>query len=223
MAHPTTTRGFASRVALVVGVMANASLATEPTEPTEPTPHVPASTPTAGATAPPAATPAGAAPAAAKAPATAALPRDLSLPAPTPASPEIPRAVAPTAVDRAPLLPALGSIQSDDAGAPLVVPVSLGILGFAAVTVGTVSGIFALENKGYAEDHCSSTQQLCDEIGIAANREGRLLAAVSGVTLAFGGLAVVGAFAIYRSSDDRTAFSAGATPSGGQLRLSHRW
>lgn len=144
-----------------------------------------------------------------------------------------PGASEPSTADSLPApLPAPGPSQSssaspppvDDSSAPSnLVPIVLGSVGLSAVIVGTVTGLLALEEKGYTEDHCSSTQHLCDATGIAAAERGRTLAAVSAATLALGGLAVVGAFVLYRSEGDRAVLATRPTTAGAVLHLETTW
>ena len=64
----------------------------------------------------------------------------------------------------------------------------MGAIGMSGISVAGVTGFLALNQKGIAEDHCSSTLQLCDAAGKAANDTGRTLRDISSFAWIVGGL-----------------------------------
>jgi hypothetical protein len=63
-----------------------------------------------------------------------------------------------------------------------------GAIGLSGVSVGGTTGFLAMNQKAIAEDHCSSTVQLCDARGRAANETGRALRDISTAGFIVGGL-----------------------------------
>jgi hypothetical protein len=108
------------------------------------------------------------------------------------------RASAPASVPRAPLY------FSEPSG-PSAPPVALflGGLGIAGVAVGATAGLLTLEEKGIAEDHCSSTLRVCDTVGVQANENGLTLSRVSLVGFLVGALGIGGAIVLWHSPDRR--------------------
>lgn len=66
----------------------------------------------------------------------------------------------------------------------------LGAIGLSAISVAGVTGFFAMNQKGVAEDHCSPTLRLCDGVGRQASETGRALRDVSTAAWIVGGLSV---------------------------------
>ena len=66
----------------------------------------------------------------------------------------------------------------------------LGAIGLSAISVATVTGFFAMNQRGVAEDHCSPTLRLCDGAGRQASETGRALRDVSTVSWIVGGVGV---------------------------------
>lgn len=91
------------------------------------------------------------------------------------------------------------------------------------LTVGTITGVTALEQKGHAEDNCSPSQRLCNAAGVEANDEGRTLAMISAATLAVGATTLLTAIILYRSPTDTTQVAATVTPEGGRVMLRTAW
>ncbi|HEY3254905.1 MAG TPA: hypothetical protein VGJ91_13185 [Polyangiaceae bacterium] len=67
---------------------------------------------------------------------------------------------------------------------------ALGAIGLAGISVAGVTGFFAMNQKGVAEDHCSPTLRLCDGAGYQATITGRALRDVSTVAWIVGGVSV---------------------------------
>jgi hypothetical protein len=63
-----------------------------------------------------------------------------------------------------------------------------GAIGLSGISVGGTTGFLALNQKAIAEDHCSTTVQLCDGRGRAANETGRALRDISTAGFIVGGL-----------------------------------
>lgn len=66
----------------------------------------------------------------------------------------------------------------------------LGAIGLSAISVASVTGFFAINQKGVAEDHCSPSLRLCDGAGRQASETGRALRDVSTVAWIVGGVGV---------------------------------
>ncbi len=73
---------------------------------------------------------------------------------------------------------------------PPVFAYVVGTIGLSAISVAAVTGFFAMNQKGVAEDHCSPTLQLCDGAGKQASETGRALRDVSTVAWIVGGIGV---------------------------------
>ena len=87
----------------------------------------------------------------------------------------------------APPAPAPASAQPQGASVPLLAFV-FGAIGLSGLTVGGATGFLAMNQKSIAEDHCSSTVQLCDGTGRAANETGRTLRDISTAGFIVGGV-----------------------------------
>jgi hypothetical protein len=77
--------------------------------------------------------------------------------------------------------------QATGASVPLLAFV-FGAIGLSGISVGGTTGFLALNQKAIAEDHCSSTVQLCDARGRDANDTGRALRDISTAGFIVGGL-----------------------------------
>jgi hypothetical protein len=66
----------------------------------------------------------------------------------------------------------------------------LGAIGLSGVSVGATTGFLALNQKATAEDHCSPTLRLCDEVGRQATLTGRTLRNVSTAGWIVGGVGI---------------------------------
>ncbi len=89
----------------------------------------------------------------------------------------------------APSAPAPVSAQPQGASVPLLAAV-FGAIGLSGLAVGGTTGFLAMNQRAVAEDHCSSTVQLCDGTGRAANETGRTLRDISTAGFIVGGLGV---------------------------------
>jgi hypothetical protein len=83
--------------------------------------------------------------------------------------------------------PAPTSAEAKPTASPLLAFV-FGAIGLSGISVGGTTGFLALNQKAIAEDHCSSTVQLCDGRGRAANETGRTLRDISTAGFIVGGL-----------------------------------
>jgi len=90
-------------------------------------------------------------------------------------------------------------------------PLVLGGVGIASLSLGAASGYFALSDKGIAEDHCSLTVRRCDDTGYEANYQGIRAARLSVVTLISGAVAMGGAILLWQSDVGPSALGFAST------------
>jgi hypothetical protein len=72
-------------------------------------------------------------------------------------------------------------------GSMRVLPLVTGGAGIAALTLGIVSGIVALDRNATMNDHCSS-DRACDPVGLEAGSSGRTFANVSTISFIAAGV-----------------------------------
>lgn len=83
--------------------------------------------------------------------------------------------------------PAPSATPATGASVPLLAFV-FGAIGLSGISVAGTTGFLALNQKAIAEDHCSSTVQLCDARGRDANDMGRTLRDISTAGFIVGGV-----------------------------------
>ncbi|MEI9935853.1 MAG: hypothetical protein WDO69_01385 [Pseudomonadota bacterium] len=101
-------------------------------------------------------------------------------------SPGIARAEPPAA----PAPPPVATPAAQPSESAPVFAYVVGAIGLAGISVAGVTGFFAMNQKGVAEDHCSPTLRLCDGEGRQASETGRALRDVSTVAWIVGGVGV---------------------------------
>jgi hypothetical protein len=101
-------------------------------------------------------------------------------------SPAVARAEPPT--NPAPPAATSAALPASDP-APVFAYV-VGAIGLSGIAVGGVTGFFAMNQKGVAEDHCSPTLRLCDGAGKQASETGRALRDVSTAAWIVGGVGI---------------------------------
>ncbi|MEI9947452.1 MAG: hypothetical protein WDO74_00315 [Pseudomonadota bacterium] len=85
---------------------------------------------------------------------------------------------------------ATGATPAQAGESPPVFAYVMGAIGLSGISVATVTGFFAMNQKGVAEDHCSPTLRLCDGAGRQASETGRALRDVSTAAWIVGGIGI---------------------------------
>jgi hypothetical protein len=103
---------------------------------------------------------------------------------------------------------------SEHSPSPSLLPASiLGGLGLIGLGVGTTMGILALNEKAETEDHCSTSQRLCDSTGAEASRKGRTYSAISLASFAMGGVLLGTSIWLFKSGQRQAQIAAFTSPS----------